>query len=570
MADWFVDLSAANNGDGTDGAQAAGAGLTGAFNVLTATELAGINAGDTVWIRRTDGTGGSKKTLSFKDGTLNNRIQFNGWPVNADDEHWVAAQASGNTVLATWNADPSAFVVINPFGASAAHQHRVYRRLYWDETASAANEPFATLNTSQETRWHKCQARRATATAPLCSLYANTGAGRLELDDVHVIGTGPSAGSTTSAGIWLGFGNDFSGLIRVRFTFTGATNIGMNISAVNVDFFIEILEWNDSGTNYVKMGGSFSSNNRIGGIGTRAGVFTTDDDAVGMLPAGDAIRSDVVSTCGLLLIRNLDFEHANSPAPTNPTMDVSTLSARSIVLENIRFPASVTTHLKADSTFVTYNLLGRNLFIDTAKILRPTNPNNAPWANQIHLVQINGTNAWFRSTAAITAQTSNINRSGGHANGILVETYKLDATWDEKGFRGNGVFAFERPGYEAMVFPRFGLGFPVTQTLTIYFATVFWDGREDKNNIWIEATAYRDSTGFHRKIYDSRKLPGSVLIADGSTWNNISGHNAWRIEMPIDLVQDDIVQVRFFVADSFRNGGGAQNVTIFDPALTLA
>lgn len=567
MADWFVDLSAANNGDGTDGAQAGAPAGVGAWNVLTATELANVNPGDTVWIRRTDGSGGSKKTLAFKDGTLNNRIEFNGWPVDADDEHWVAAQASGNTVAATWNGDGSDWVVINPFGASANHQHRVYRRLYWDETASAANEPFHSSTGSQETRWHKCRARRATSNAPMACI--NGGSGRMEMDDIHVIGTGPNTGLTLgnaqiSANGASGAGG--SNLIRVRLTFTGAGAVAFYVNGAAREFLLEILEFNDSGAHWVRIG--WSGIHVLGGGATESAMFTTDDDAVGMIPAGGSLRTGVGSNCGKLVLRNLDYDHANSPVAAATTFDVP--DCRSLTFENIRFPAAATTHILMQE-FRQPNALGRNLFIDTAKIVSNTGTDNAtPSKQQLHVFQLNNTNAWFRFHQGIRAQTSNINRAGGHANGILVETLARDAGLDERGYRAHGVFAFERPGYEAMVFPRFGLGFPVTQTLTLYFATAFWDGREDKNNIWVEATAYRDATGFHRKIYDSRKLPGAVLIADGSTWNNITGHNAWRIELPIDLEQDDIVQVRFFVADTFRNGAAAQNVTIFDPALTLA
>jgi len=568
MADWFVDLSAANNGDGTDGAQAAAPGGVGAWNVLTATELLSVSAGDKIWIRRTDGSGGSKKTLSFKDGTLNSRIEFNGWPVDADDEHYAAAQATTNTVAATWDSDPSAFVVINPFGAAATVKHRVYRRLYWDETAAAANEPFATTtNGSLEVRWNKCQARRATSDAPKCNLWPDTG--RLELDDVHVIGQRPATGFGNNCALYTG-GLTGSAVIRARFTFTAAGSESMYIGGEAYDSYVEVLEWNDAGTRFVRPGYT-SANTTLGGFGSARAVFTTDDDVVGMLPAGGVMYINGSANSRSIVVRNLDFEHANSPAPDSTTYNLGTTAVRSLILENIRFPAGASTHIDADAESGNNNLIGKNIWIDTTKILKAVDPNSyCGKGQQIHLTQLNGTNAWFRYVNGVTAQSSNISRVGGHANGILVETIKAGSYWDDKGFSAGGLFYSEREGYEALVFPRFGLAFPVNQTITLYFATAFWDGRESKLNIWVEADVYRDASGYHRKIYDSRKLPGDGLIADGSTWNNIMGYNAWRIELPITIKQDDIVRVRFYVADTFRDGGGNQNVTIFDPAITLA
>ena len=72
MADWYVDLSASSNGDGS---------TSSPWNQFTSTENASVNAGDRVWFRRIT----SSKTLSLKAGDTNNSIYYIGWPKPGDD-----------------------------------------------------------------------------------------------------------------------------------------------------------------------------------------------------------------------------------------------------------------------------------------------------------------------------------------------------------------------------------------------------------------------------------------------------------------------------------------------------
>jgi len=96
MATHYIDHSAANNGDGTDAAQAASGGAVGAFNGLVA-NLGSIAAGDTVWIRRSGTAEALSAVFTLWDGG-----GCYGWPKSTDPTY-ATRPASGTS--AGWDAD---------------------------------------------------------------------------------------------------------------------------------------------------------------------------------------------------------------------------------------------------------------------------------------------------------------------------------------------------------------------------------------------------------------------------------------------------------------------------------
>lgn len=99
MANWYVDFSAANDGDGTAFGQAAGGGLTGAYNTLASKTFA---SGDMVWIRRKSITISATLTLS-QGGAI-----FIGWPQSGDT--YFSTRPS--SAQASWDADAVGFAEI--------------------------------------------------------------------------------------------------------------------------------------------------------------------------------------------------------------------------------------------------------------------------------------------------------------------------------------------------------------------------------------------------------------------------------------------------------------------------
>lgn len=100
MANWFVDFSAANDGDGTAFNQASGGGASGAYNTLASKTFA---SGDLVWIRRKSITITSLLTLN-QGGTT-----YIGWPESGDTYFLTRPSAA----QASWDADATGYAEIN-------------------------------------------------------------------------------------------------------------------------------------------------------------------------------------------------------------------------------------------------------------------------------------------------------------------------------------------------------------------------------------------------------------------------------------------------------------------------
>lgn len=560
MADWYVDFSAANNGDGTDGAQAGAPAGVGAWNQFTAGELSSVSPGDVVWFRRT--ATGSKKAITVGNGTLlGGRIEYNGWPVSSSDEHYAQAQATANTVKATWDADPDSWCIASPVGSTPSYQYVTVRRIHFEETGAGTNLAFdVNSGTPGEFRFYECRASRTGASCP--TLRTGTSAfGRLEWDRVDVLGTTPGLISTIGA-------DGASAYVRVRITMTdgGSSVYDVWPSFTNMkSWYLEILDWNDSGTHYLQ----FRENI---GMSDGSWTFTTDDDNVGPLPFRTLFNTGFTFAGNRITIRNLTYNHALS---TIPVVGLFTPPpACRVYLENFEF------HPSAHTWQVQYSsedgqLIGRNILsFDPSKINETNEITSLKDAAStfIHFSQINGTEAWYRRMHGVIMQLSTVNRSGGAGNAILVEPQDRPVALQQRGYH-NGIMFTEQKGLEAFAFVRTGLGYPVGQTLTAYFAVVHWDGLEDEQRIWFEVELYKNAAAgdFTRKLIDSRKLPKSQsFIADGSTWNNLAGYTAYRAEIPVTLVKDDIVKVRFFVRDTHLDTGLVRNIVAFDPAMTLA
>lgn len=560
MSDWYVDFSAANNGDGTDGAQAGSPAGVGAWNQFTASELASVSAGDVVWFRRT--ASGSKKSITVGNGSqVGGRIQYNGWPVNNSDEHYDQAQATANTVKATWDSDPDTYCVANPVGSTPSYQYVTFRRIHWEELGGGNNYAFeVTSGTMGEFRFYECKADKA---GPLPRIRSGSSAfGRCAWDRVDVKGTAPNFDAVRTDGT-----TGMSAYVRVRVTMTDGGSSGFKVwddgSGGISGYYCEILDWVDAGTHYLEM------ENGIG-CGDHAWIFTTDDDNVGVLPLY-LNQGNMFFSGRRVLMRNVTLNHALQI----PTSSVITgwNAETHVYLENFEFHP--TDHTNQVQCSTSGRLAGRNIRnFDPSKV---TNSNEGvddrgAFSSFVHFSQINDTEAWYRRMHGSVAQLSDVNRTGGAANGILVETFERDISLQDRGL-ANGVFYSEEFGLEGFAFVKTGLSYPAALTFTAYFAVLHWDGLEDAQAIWFELELYKNAAAsdYTRKIIDSRKLPPTQnFISDGSTWNNITGETAYRVEIPVTVVKDDIIKVRFGVRDTYEDAGMQRNLVVFDPAMTLA
>jgi hypothetical protein len=97
MTDYFIDLTADSNGDGSS---------TSPWNQLTTTEHTTISGGDNLWFRRcAPGIGTSLITwLAGPDNT--NRINYIGWPLEGDDYYNIRDSA----LATTWDLDSTNYI----------------------------------------------------------------------------------------------------------------------------------------------------------------------------------------------------------------------------------------------------------------------------------------------------------------------------------------------------------------------------------------------------------------------------------------------------------------------------
>ena len=560
MTEFYVDFSAVNNGNGTDGAQAGAPAGVGAFNQFTAGEAAGVSDGDVVYFRRT--ASADTKSVSFKMGTgpkPSEKIHYLGWPINNTDKHHAQAQASSNTVKATWDADPELFVVINPVAAAWTPEFIRVARMHGEELGGGVNHFMNhTTGTPQDYTFYKCKVSRNAQQPTLQP--ANGADGVIEYDDVHVKGTTPGAIRC------IGDSNNGSVLLRVRIEFTDVGSSSIDITSTNSapkSGIYEILEWIDAGNHWIYAFFGL-------GQGSQQFKFTTDDDAVGVLPFEP--RVDCMSISSNVIIRNLTLNHAFGTISATPLLTPT--AGNHNHAENFEFHPTAHTN-QIDVNNAGGKLTGRNIKNFDASKVNVTNIVSSKDVGPkrfVHFAQINNTEAWYRIDTGAIAQISSVNRTGGAANAILVEMLDRPVELQNRG-HCNGIFFSEFKGIEAFAFVKTGLGYPASQTLTAYFAVANWDGIEDSDRIWFEIELYKNAgaNDYARRLIDSRKLPLSQsFIADASVWNGLIGHNAYRAEIPVTIEKDDIVKVRFFIRDTHLSIGLQRNLVVFDPAMTMA
>jgi len=96
MANYYVDFSSGTNGTGT---------AASPWNVFTATENAGVSAGDSVWFRRYI-VAADTKFIAWKSGTDGStRINYIGWPITGD-EYFDSREES---LKAAWDGDATQY-----------------------------------------------------------------------------------------------------------------------------------------------------------------------------------------------------------------------------------------------------------------------------------------------------------------------------------------------------------------------------------------------------------------------------------------------------------------------------
>lgn len=218
MAEYYVDFSAANDGDGTAPNQAASGGAAGAYNTILSKSF---SSGDLVYIRRA----GSLDIAG--DYTATAGVSYIGWAVSGD-VHYADRPAAG--ISEGWDSDVATHVNIWTDGANeewitgVGSKH--YRILF--EQKTAANDIVTASGTATEF-WH-CLFQNTGNTANVLNGHIGAVGSNSIFYDCHF--SYPNTTTITSNGYMVTIGSGR------RITFYGCTFVQGDTSATSTTNFI--------------------------------------------------------------------------------------------------------------------------------------------------------------------------------------------------------------------------------------------------------------------------------------------------------------------------------------------
>lgn len=188
MADWFVDFSAANDGDGTAFGQAAGGGAAGAYNTLASKTF---SSGDKVWIRRKSKTITATLTLS-QGGAI-----YIGWPQSGDtyfSTRPAAAQASWDADAVGY-AEVTATTLFTPMVSIATNALQEFHRMKFN-CAYTGTSAMTSVSLAIQANFYNCWMEHAgTATSTTSQFVLNAAANGI-FKNCTLTAVGTAAGST--------------------------------------------------------------------------------------------------------------------------------------------------------------------------------------------------------------------------------------------------------------------------------------------------------------------------------------------------------------------------------------
>ena len=542
MADYFVDFSAANNGDGSDGAQAAGGGLPGAFNQLTASENATITSGDSVWLRRTGV--GSTKTIVFKDG-----VKYHGWPKSTDENY---ADRPTNTVDSTWNSDGDDHTFFTaPTAAWTPVDIEVWR-LRGSRTTS--NNAFFYLTGSFQNFLAKhCVAENSTAFGYVYVSGGLSGVGRFKMRDCKLRGTNA----------------DTYFAVTPQTGTTGHVDVELEIEssvANNNDFIITVNQNNtNQRTTRVVLTGYTNT-------GTGRCIWSVNGGEPGMITVGFKDGATGFNKCGAVTVtvnqlggrvRLLNMDQTTLSATTGLTLTGTRDSLR-VEAVNCVFVGSTQDILFTGNGNV--RLIGRNVTFDKSKVTFGGGASYIDPDHQCIFVEgFGGTKGKpLRMNSRGFQEQSSAYRTGGADQSVLMETRTQgNVVGNPEPFLLTDGFGLE--------YLRALIDAVESKTVTVYIYKKDWDGNDNKSKIWLEVDYYDEASGAHVATASSRdesEAP-AALTADGSTWNSVSGGTAHKLEVTFTPGQTGYCAVRVCMNDSYNPGGNRSKVYV-DPLVAVS
>jgi len=544
MATYYLDPTAANNGDGTAHTQAGSPGGTGAFNVLQGLTLA---AGDIIWVRRCARAAVTTTITSSYTVSVDN-VQIIGWPVSGD-ENYISRPVAPQS---DWDNDVATHAVLKITNSSvqfffSGDNCELHRLEFYSDTGHSGR----LVRFGSSTKTTKMRAISAYINGIIGS--GSTQAGLIELlgiiNGYELTFDGGAAGvgsnsfvrMTTEAGTFIRF---------LTITCTGATTSSISVLAA-----VHILS--------------------TGGV-IEDFTFQWSGD-----PANwdtYALRTDTTSDSLVFRRVIIDCTGATQPVSTQIQLQNSSYNNRwyDVRLINCTFNTSVTTVHQANiieisewsesTTHTAPIAISARLISLSNTTLNPSNANAYTFGNTVipgtllltrgiifpntpilpstgtywYSVDHEGnTNDFYCQAAGMRAQSTSIARTGGSSYSLRIEPYNSGAN---SYHRGLPVFG---PEERQAVLLYLTAG---AHTVTVYGAyksfTNNYSNAPTKDHLVVELRSLGDN--FSRQVTYSTNSADSfnaALTSDNSTWTGDTGLTAFRLEVPVTTSRDGLVLV---------------------------
>jgi len=559
MSVYYVDYSAANNGDGSTSAQAGSPGAAGAFNTLTGQLGA---SGDTFWIRRVVYTSAAY-TLTFNV----DNVKYIGWPL-AGDEYYATRPVGAQ---AAWDGDAATYMKFSFSSGGAAvfsatgGALQEFHRLWFYNTYNASNSAVAFQNITYNCLFENCyfqctSAQSGQANQAVIMLFgrfygciAQIAAGT-SLSSGWYMTSASSTGDVLMSGCSTPSSNAISGLT----VYAGGGNPTLNITCLDCTFYA-------SGTGYAILFDSDAAARTMYGkkFFYNCALYGSTTAAYGALAAitGGAIWGMQFDKCsipaGSLLI-DIRASGSNTTATDNEyyfstvtqTAVSSTYainnahSASCLSIENFTaYPGNTTGDVLScgpcyirSGTFYHTNEVATT--IDGYRDVTIMD-----YANKV---------GFFKSYQNAGLVTTDITARTGGASYSIKMLPLFQATYSRSADvynTGKPITWIGQPSKE-LIFLSVTAG---SHTITVYGAHKIWATAPTANDLWMEGSYYSSATLATIAQFSTRDdayIPNSpaALTSDTSTWTGDTGMTIFKLAVTITVGQACLVPIRIYLS----------------------
>jgi len=540
MATYYVDFSAANDGDGSVYTQAAGAGQPGAFNTLVG-HLGSV--ADVFWIRRV----AKASNTSVINFNVDN-VKYIGWPVSGDDYYTTRP----DDPKVTWDADVATYAQLEYSSTSVAYTvsggtSQEFHRIYFLATGSQH-----TVQTTVNAIFKNCYFSYTGTTGDRGAIYFLAGSYYdCVAKSYSNLGTSSSAYSIyagTNTIYMKGCTTDIAGSNNTHGMYINWTSATCNLSLVNCTFkgngnghglaIVVPSNQNIQGDHFIY--GCFFYGGSGSGANSKGLSYNVSSNIRTFVFLNNAIKSG----SGLSINGSTTFSGGNSDVPWHFSEITQTVASSTYgihILAGVTFPIYV-------ENFTAYagNTSGdiysdSAVYIRNCVLLHATEAAISAYSNKsVYMLDYAGVKgAWkmYGTSCTITADSSY--RTGG-------ESFSIKMTPTAPPAVADGIIGWiGTPGRET-IFAAVTAG---TQTITLYGAHKGWTTAPTQADLWFEGAYYADGSGATVTNLSTRDLTTmATLTTDTSTWNGDSGLTIFKLTITLTVGQDSIVPIRIFLS----------------------